>query len=83
MQGRAAATGTPVTSDNELLCGDCRQPLEHGGPGRRGGDSAPGQRYCPTCATSEREVLHCPHCGSEVCTACGSILESAEDLGYG
>lgn len=59
-----------MRAHQSILCGDCRSPLRRGlaSPDEpAGGDP---ESYCPRCA-------------SQVCATCGSILESANDLGLG
>jgi len=40
-------------------------------------------QYCPECWKGGARPAACPHCGSLVCAECGSILESAAELGLG
>lgn len=65
------------------MCGDCRGPLrrELAFPD----EPAPGdpESYCPRCGRGAVRVAICPRCTSQVCATCGSILESANDLGIG
>ena len=69
--------------DQFILCGDCRSPLlrELTSPDEPvAGDP---ESYCPRCGRSAMRVAIYPHCASQVCGTCGSILESANDLGLG
>lgn len=72
-----------MRADQSILCGDCRSPLrrELASPDEpAAGDP---ESYCPRCGRSAVRAATCPRCGSQVCAACGSILESANDLGLG
>ncbi len=72
-----------MRADESILCGDCRSPLRRAlasGDKRAAGDP---ESYCPRCGRSAVRTATCPQCGSQVCAACGSILESANDLGIG
>lgn len=72
-----------MRADQSILCGDCRSPLprELTPPEEpAGGDPS---SYCPRCGISAVRVAICPRCASQVCASCGSILESANDLGLG
>ena len=72
-----------MRADQSILCGDCRSPLRRElTPPHEPGAGDP-ESYCPRCGTSAVRVVACRRCGSEVCDACGSILESANDLGLG
>lgn len=72
-----------MRADESILCGDCRSPLRRdlaSGDEPAAGDP---ESYCPRCGRSAVQAATCPRCGSQVCAACGSILESANDLGIG
>lgn len=72
-----------MRADQSILCGDCRSPLrrELASPDEpAGGDP---ESYCPRCGRGAVRVAICPRCASQVCATCGSILESANDLGLG
>jgi hypothetical protein len=39
--------------------------------------------YCPKCAAAVDKPLVCGDCHALLCRECGSVLENADDLGYG
>ena len=39
--------------------------------------------YCPSCAREVRDPLTCGDCSAVICRACGTPLESADELGMG
>src|SRR5262249_11064487 len=39
--------------------------------------------YCPRCAAEVPDPLTCGDCGAVICRRCGTILESASELGIG
>lgn len=43
----------------------------------------PIEYYCPRCAKPIPDPLVCGDCLAVICRQCGSVLESADDLGYG
>lgn len=72
-----------MTNKETVVCGDCRHPLEPEASIAANGGVSEAALYCPQCRAGTRDGFKCPHCGSEVCRQCGSILESPADLGYG
>ena len=45
--------------------------------------SEPTQLYCPNCAKPVDDPLTCGDCGSVICRACGTPLESSDELAMG
>jgi hypothetical protein len=39
--------------------------------------------YCPTCARKVEDPLVCGDCSAVICRACGTPLESADELAMG
>jgi hypothetical protein len=68
-----------VSHARDVYCRDCRMPAAR----HERLECEPNQFYCPICAAPVPEALVCPHCGSLICAACGTPLESADDLGIG
>lgn len=72
-----------MRADQSILCGDCRSPLRPEPPSPNKSATGDSESYCPRCGRSAVRVAICPLCASQVCATCGSILESANDLGLG
>lgn len=72
-----------MASEKRMVCGDCRQALPADRVERASGPRGHAGDYCPHCAKADIPALACPHCGSLLCGKCGSIVESADELGIG
>ena len=46
-------------------------------------DAKPLLLYCPQCAREVSEPLTCGDCSAVICRACGTPLESPDELGIG
>ena len=83
LAGTGIELGLTMEGKRRVRCGDCRNSVRVGTVKSGVRVTSDPQLYCPSCSASGQLTLECPYCGSLVCRACGSIVESASDLGFG
>lgn len=66
----------------EARCRDCGGNLPPPDKAAPPNPSSPDQ-YCPRCAEGIAVCTACPHCGSLVCSHCGTPVELVDELGIG
>jgi hypothetical protein len=60
-----------------------RMPAPTGKSGNGESKPAKAALYCPSCAVEVTDPLVCGDCSAVICRACGTPLESADELGIG